>query len=50
MKQGILRLGDVAEAVLGPENEETIFRESGVPMISMAIIAQPGSNYVAILR
>jgi multidrug efflux pump len=45
---GILRLGDVAEAVLGPENEETVFRESGVPMISMAIIPQPGSNYVAI--
>ena len=45
---GILRLGDVAEAVLGPENEETVFRESGVPMISMAIIAQPGSNYIAI--
>ncbi len=45
---GILRLGDVAEVVLGPENEETMFRESGVPMISMAIIAQPGSNYVAI--
>ncbi len=45
---GILRLGDVAEAILGPENEESVFRESNVPMISLALIPQPGSNYVAI--
>lgn len=45
---GILRLGDVAEAVLGPENEESVFRESNIPMISLALIPQPGSNYVAI--
>ncbi len=45
---GILRLGDVAEAVLGPENEETVFREGGTPMVSIAMIPQPGSNYVNI--
>ncbi|HNR08789.1 MAG TPA: efflux RND transporter permease subunit [Saprospiraceae bacterium] len=45
---GILRLGDVAEAVLGPENEESVFRESNIPMISLAIIPQPGTNYVNI--
>lgn len=43
-----IRLKDVAEAVLGPENEETVLKESKVPMIGMAIIPQPGSNYVAI--
>jgi multidrug efflux pump len=43
-----VRLKDVAEAVLGPENEETVLKESKVPMIGMAIIPQPGSNYVAI--
>lgn len=47
-ESGILRLGDVAEALLGPENEETGFRESNVPMIAMAVIPQPGSNYVNI--
>ncbi|MFZ1714283.1 MAG: efflux RND transporter permease subunit, partial [Saprospiraceae bacterium] len=47
-ESNILRLGDVAEAVLGPENEETGFRESNVPMIAMAVIPQPGSNYVNI--
>src|SRR6185295_11475725 len=36
------------EAVLGPENEETILRESGIPMIGLQVIPQPGSNYVSI--
>ncbi|WP_205509775.1 efflux RND transporter permease subunit [Longitalea arenae] len=43
-----IRLKDVAEAVLGPENEETILKESRIPMIALALIPQPGSNYVAI--
>jgi len=41
-------LKNVGEAVLGPENEETILKESGTPMIALAITPQPGSNYVAI--
>lgn len=41
-------LGDVAQVVLGPENEETILKESGIPMIALAIVPQPGSNYIAI--
>ncbi|RYZ16608.1 MAG: efflux RND transporter permease subunit, partial [Chitinophagaceae bacterium] len=44
----VVRLSDVAEAQLGPENEESQLRESGIPMIALAIIPQPGSNYVAI--
>ena len=43
-----IRLKDVGEAVLGPENEETVLKESRIPMIALAIIPQPGSNYVAI--
>ncbi len=43
-----LHLRDVGEAVLGPENEENILKESGTPMIALAIQPQPGSNYVAI--
>lgn len=43
-----IKLGDVAQVVLGPENEETVLKESGVPMIGLAVIPQPGSNYVAI--
>lgn len=43
-----IHLHDIGEAVLGPENEETALKESGVPMIALAVIPQPGSNYVAI--
>jgi multidrug efflux pump len=39
---------DIGEAVLGPENEETILKESGIPMVALALVPQPGSNYVAI--
>lgn len=45
-----VRLRDVGEAVLGPENEETVLRESRIPMIALAIVPQPGSNYVAISK
>ena len=43
-----IRIKDVADVVLGPENEESSLKESGIPMIAMAIIPQPGSNYVSI--
>ncbi len=43
-----VRLSDIGEAVLGPENVESQLRESGIPMIALAIIPQPGSNYVSI--
>ena len=43
-----IRFKNIGEAVLGPENEETVLKESGTPMIALAITPQPGSNYVAI--
>jgi multidrug efflux pump len=43
-----IRIRDIGEAVLGPENEESSLKESGIPMIAMAIIPQPGANYVEI--
>ena len=47
--QGItVRLSDVGIAKLGPENEETILKQSGVPMIGLGIVPQPGSNYIEI--
>jgi multidrug efflux pump len=45
---GSIRLKDVAEAVLGPENEETVFKENGEPLVGLAIVPQPGSNYISI--
>ena len=44
----VVRLRDVATARLGPENEETILKQSGTPMIGLAIVPQPGSNYIEI--
>ncbi len=43
-----IRLKDIGEAVLGPENEESVLKESGVPMIAVAVIPQPGTNLVTI--
>jgi multidrug efflux pump len=43
-----IKIKDIGEAVLGPENEESQLRESGIPMIALAIVPQPGSNYVSI--
>lgn len=43
-----IRFGQIGEAALGPENEETILKESNTPMIALAVTPQPGSNYVAI--
>ncbi|MDB5208792.1 MAG: efflux transporter permease subunit [Flavisolibacter sp.] len=43
-----VRISDIGEAILGPENEESALKESGIPMIAIAFIPQPGSNYVAI--
>lgn len=44
----IVRLRDVAKVELGPENEETILKESGVPMVGLALVPQPGANYIDI--
>jgi multidrug efflux pump len=44
----IIRLKDVGYATLGPENEETILKNNGIPMIACAIVPQPGSNYIEI--
>ncbi|HWJ25707.1 MAG TPA: efflux RND transporter permease subunit, partial [Flavisolibacter sp.] len=43
-----VRVKDIGEAVLGPANEETALKESGIPMVALALVPQPGSNYVAI--
>lgn len=44
----IIRLRDVGYAVLGPENEETILKNNGTPMVACALVPQPGANYIEI--
>lgn len=43
-----VKLKDVGYAVTGAENEETILKESGIPMIGLGIVPQPGANYIEI--
>ena len=45
---GDIRLKDVGQAILGPENEESVLRESNMAMVGLAINPLPGSNYVEI--
>lgn len=44
----VVRFSDVGNAALGPENEETLLRSSGTPMVATAIVPQPGANYLDI--
>jgi multidrug efflux pump len=44
----VVKLEEVATVELGAENEETILKESGVPMIGLGIVPQPGANYIDI--
>jgi multidrug efflux pump len=44
----IVRFKDVGTASLEAENIETKLSQSGLPMIGMAIIPQPGTNYIEI--
>ncbi|MBW7886738.1 MAG: efflux RND transporter permease subunit [Bacteroidetes bacterium] len=46
----IVRISDIGFANLGPENEETILKQSGTPMVAVAIVPLPGSNYLDIAK
>lgn len=43
-----IRFSDVGKAALEAENFETKMSDSGFPMVSLAIIPQPGTNYLDI--
>jgi len=43
-----VRLSDVAEVVLGAENERNTVRMNTRPMVSLAVIPQPGSDQIKI--
>lgn len=46
----IVRLSDVGTAALEAENFETKMSDSGYPMVSLAVIPQPGTNYLDIAK
>ncbi len=45
---GIVRLSDLAKVEIGPEQYEQIWRLNGVSGVGLAIIPQPGANYINI--
>lgn len=47
-QNGIVRFQDIGEAELAPENERTILKRDGIPMVMPIVIAQPGSNHIDI--
>ena len=44
----IVRFRDVGRAQLGAENERTILKRDGIPMVGVVLIAQAGANNIAI--
>ena len=44
----IVRLSDVGRAELGPENLETRMTNDGKQLVGLAVIPQPGTNYIEI--
>ena len=48
LEGNIVRVKDIGYAQLGAENERTILRRDGVPMVGVVLISQAGANNVAI--
>ncbi|MBK6331881.1 MAG: efflux RND transporter permease subunit [Bacteroidetes bacterium] len=46
----VIKFKDIGHVNLGPENEETMLRQSGTPMIGLALVPQPGANYLDISK
>lgn len=44
----ITRFRDIGEAIESAENERTIMKRNGIPMVGVALLPQAGSNHVAI--
>ncbi|MBK7981423.1 MAG: efflux RND transporter permease subunit [Ignavibacteriae bacterium] len=44
----IVRFKDVGFAELYPENDKSILRRDGIPMVGVVLIPQPGANYIEI--
>jgi len=45
----VIKMKDIGEAILSPENQRSILRgNGGVPQIGVALTPQPGTNYIAI--
>jgi len=44
----VVKFEDIGRAELGPENERTILKRDGVPMVGVVLVPQPGANHIDI--
>ncbi len=44
----LVRLQDVGYAELYPENDQTLLKRNGLPMVGVSVVPQPGSNQIDI--
>lgn len=47
-EEGTIQFKDIGRAELGPENERTILKRDGVPMVGVVLVPQPGANQIEI--
>ncbi|MGB5293783.1 MAG: efflux RND transporter permease subunit [Thermoanaerobaculia bacterium] len=45
----IVRLRDVGKAEIGAQNERTVLKKNGIPMVAVVARPQPGANFVEIV-
>ena len=45
----IVRLRDVGRAEIGPQNQRTVLKKEGIPMVAVVATPQPGANFVEVV-
>lgn len=50
MEGNTVRFRDIGRAELGPQNERTILKRDGTPMVGVVAISQPGANQLEIAQ
>jgi HAE1 family hydrophobic/amphiphilic exporter-1/multidrug efflux pump len=45
---GMVRLQDIADVLIGPDTEENSFRLNGASNCAIALVPQPGANYIEV--
>jgi multidrug efflux pump len=44
----VIRFRDIGTAELGPEDQRSIMRKNGIPMVAVVVVPQPGANQIEI--
>jgi multidrug efflux pump len=49
-ESGVIKFRDIGRAEYFPENDRTVLKNNGIPMVMTAIVPQPGSNNLEIAK